>query len=223
MTSRERKPFALDLVTAAVLVGAFAATAVVYDRLPDPIPTHFDLNGRANGWMPRAIGAWCLPVLAVGVVGLLRFGSHLLPSGWRERLEASPIRIASLATAAVLTSTHVLILRASLSAVHHLGSAIWVVVGGLFVVLGLILPRTRRNPFFGVRTAFALASEENWARTQRVGGYSMTLGGLVTLFAGLVGSPAAALAAILVSGLVPILWSWIIARRGTGSLPPMSR
>ncbi len=120
-----------------------------------------------------------------------------------------------------MTGIHVLVLRASLSSAPRLGSAVWVLFGALFVALGLLLPRTRRNPFFGIRTAFALASDENWARTQRVGGYSMTLGGFVALVSGLLGAPAVAIAAVLVSAVAPARWSWVIARRGVGDVPRM--
>jgi uncharacterized membrane protein len=223
MSTAHRKSFPLDIVTGVLLLGMFALTAAVYDRLPDPMPTHFDLDGRPNGWMSRSVGAWFGPLLAVGLFALLRLFSFLMPSGWRERLEASPVRVISLLIVAVLGGSQVLILRASLSTVPRLGGAIWVLLGALFIVMGLVLPRTRRNPYFGVRTPFALASDENWARTQRVGGYAMTIGGVVALVAGLLKSPGAALAAIIVSAVAPVLWSWILARRGTGNLPPMSR
>jgi uncharacterized membrane protein len=98
-----------------------------------------------------------------------------------------------------------------------------VLLGALFVALGVLLPRTRRNPFFGVRTAFALASDENWARTQRVGGWTMVGGGIVTIAAGLLGLPAVAIASILTSALVPAIWSWVLAKRGTGDVPPIPR
>jgi uncharacterized membrane protein len=82
-----------------------------------------------------------------------------------------------------------------------------------------VLPRTRRNPFFGVRTPFALASDENWARTHRVGGYAMTIGGVVVLFAGLAGLPRLAVIALIVTLVIPVLWSWRIARGGAGDVP----
>jgi hypothetical protein len=41
----------------------------------------------------------------------------------------------------------------------------------------------------------------------------MTIGGIVVSAAGLLGSPGAAFAALIVSSLAPAVWSWIIARR----------
>lgn len=223
MGTAVRKSPVVDVLTLFVLLGAFAVTALVYDRLPDPLPTHFDLNGRPNGWMPLAVGAWLLPVLEVVIVALLRFGAHLLPRGWRERLEASPVRTMALVMALLMTSIHVVVLRAAMSPLPHLGGAIWVLLGALFIVLGALLPRTRRNPFFGVRTAFAYASDENWARTQRVGGWAMAAGGAAAVAAGLLGVPAVAVAAIVLSAVVPVVWSWVLAKRGTGDVPPISR
>ena len=223
MSAAMRKSPVVDLLTLFAVLGAFAVTVLLYDRLPDPLPTHFDLNGRPNGWMPRAVGAWIVPAIEVLVVALLRFGGYLLPRGWRERLEASPVRALALVTALLMTSVHVVVLRASLSPLPNLGNAIWVLLGAVFIALGLLLPRTKRNPFFGVRTAFALASDENWAYTQRVGGWAMVGGGAVAIAAGLVGLPAVAVAAILVSAFVPAVWSWVLAKRGTGDVPPISR
>ncbi len=223
MSTAVRKSPVVDLFTRFAVLGAFVVTLLVYDRLPDPLPTHFDLNGHPNGWMSRAVGAWILPGVELLVVALLRFGRYLLPPGWRERLDASPVGALALVTALLMTSVHVVVLRAALSPLPNLGNAIWLLLGAMFVALGLLLPRTKRNPFFGVRTAFALASDENWARTQRVGAWAMIAGGIVAVAAGLVGLPAVALVAILASAIVPALWSWVLAKRGTGDVPPISR
>jgi uncharacterized membrane protein len=202
----------IDLLTVSVLVVGVALTAIVYARLPDPMPTHFGVDGRPNGWMPRAVGAWIIPLVSVVVAGLARVGGSLMRGEWRERLEASPVRGLALASAVLLGSLQVLVLRAGLMPGHRLGGAVWVLLGLFFVAVGLLLPRTRRNPWFGVRTVWTLTSDENWARTHRVAGYSMTLGGLAAAVAGWFGSPAVALALVLTSALVPAMWSWRLGR-----------
>jgi hypothetical protein len=49
------------------------------------------------------------------------------------------------------------------------------------IVLGQFYPRLRRNPLVGCRTTFTLSSDENWARTHRFGGFTMTLGGFAMI------------------------------------------
>jgi uncharacterized membrane protein len=90
------------------------------------------------------------------------------------------------------------------------------VIGAFYVALGLVIPRIKRNPVMGIRTPWTLTSDENWARTQRVGGYSMVLGGIVAAVFGVLGGTAGgvvALAAMFVSALVPAGYSLLLARR----------
>jgi uncharacterized membrane protein len=211
----------LDALTVGVILATGAVTAVLYPRLPDPMPTHYDWAGRPNGWLERVAGAWVVLAIAIATLALVRVGAILMPKGWRERLQASPVRAITLSIAATLCACQILLLHAALSPVPRLGTEIWALVGGLFVALGLALPRTRRNPLIGVRTAFTLASDENWARTHRVAGYFLVVSGMVAAVAGLLGSQAVAIAALLVAAVGPVVWSWRIARAGPGDVPPI--
>ena len=216
-----RRPVALDVLTAGVIAGTSALTAAGYSRLPDPMPTHFDGLGRPNGWMPRSTGAWVIIATTVAVVLVFRAAGAVLPRGWREGFAASPVRAVTLSLVVFLCGVQLLMLKAGLSPSPRLGGNVWLLVGALLVALGLVLPRTRRNPLIGVRTPFTLASDENWARTHRVAGYWMTLGGCAVMVAGFLGRPRLAVAGILVSAMAPVVWSWILARRGPGDVPPL--
>ena len=214
MEKTEKKPSLADAVTVGALLLTFALTAVVYARLPDPMPTHFAASGRPNGWMPRAYGAWLVPFTSLGLAALIRFGGHLLPPDWRARLEASPVRALTMMTVVFLSAVHLLVLHAALSPAKTLGSTVvWLLLGVFLVVLGQILPRTRRNPFIGVRTAWTLTSDENWAQTHRVAGYAFTLGGAAVAVSGWLHAPGLGGAALTVAVLAPILWSWRLSRR----------
>jgi uncharacterized membrane protein len=54
------------------------------DRLPDRIPTHFDVSGQPNAWGPPGF-LWFLPAVAFGiyllltVLGSIRFSRYNLP------------------------------------------------------------------------------------------------------------------------------------------------
>jgi uncharacterized membrane protein len=182
---------------------ALATSIAVYPWLPATMPVHFDLAGRADGFAPRAIGAFVVPsvLLLLLVLSRARHGGAM--------------GLALAIGAAFLAALHVLVLRAALTD-GVLGAGMWLLVGALFVALGLVLPRVRRNRWVGVRTPWALRSPEVWARTQRVGGATMlACGALVLLSAGTDGASADFLraVAIVVSGVVPIVYSWWIAKR----------
>jgi uncharacterized membrane protein len=88
------------------------------------------------------------------------------------------------------------------------GRAIFGGVFFLFILLGNVLGRVRRNFYIGVRTPWTLASEKVWDATHRFSGRVMVLAGLLGLLslvvfkggvAGLVIICGAALASILYS------------------------
>jgi uncharacterized membrane protein len=206
----------MDMVSIGVIGLTSALTAAVYDRLPALMATHFDLEGNANGWMPRAMGAWFAPVFALGLWAFIRFVPRILPKTERKRLGDASAPLVAALTVLFMAALHVLILYVAIVPGASLARAIWVVLGAFYIALGLVIPRIKRNPVMGVRTPWTLTSDENWARTQRVGGYSMVLGGIVAAVFGVLGGTAGgvvALVAIFVSALVPAGYSLLLARR----------
>ncbi len=204
-----------DALTIALLAGATLITAAVYPRLPAEVPVHFDIHARPDGWLPRAIGAWMGLGFAFGLAALLRFGSRLLPPAWRERMQASPMRAVAALMTGLFVMMQMVILHASLHPDASFGPALFGSLGLFWILLAQLLPRVRRNPFVGIRTTWTITSDENWARTHRFAGYVMSAGGLVAVIAAFSSAPAIAVVAILVSALVPVVYSYFLARRLT--------
>jgi len=74
----------LPLIVSLVLIGlALAASAWLYPALPDRIPTHWNIRGEADGFGPKAIAAWILPVVALGLLAFLRAVPWLSPRDFR--------------------------------------------------------------------------------------------------------------------------------------------
>ncbi len=56
-----------------------------------------------------------------------------------------------------------------------------IVIGFIFIILGNYLPKIKRNYTIGIRTSWALNSDENWSRTHRFSGYVFVLTGMFIL------------------------------------------
>ena len=209
-----RKPSLLDRLSAFIVAGTLGVTGWLYDRLPDPMPSHFGLRGVADGWMPRPIAAWLLPLATVALGVLFRLGQWLMPRQWRPGFRIAPMDAVVLVFVTMLCGLHLLILRASLDSTPRLGGAIWVLGGAALIAAGQLMQRTGRNRVFGFRTKWTLASEENWKRAQRVGGLAFTVSGVAMAVFGALGYPALALTALLLTVAVPLVWSWTVARPG---------
>ncbi len=151
MCGVSRKPSLLDWFSALVLLGTVGVTFSVYERLPDPMPSHFGVSGSADGLMPRPIAAWLLPLAAIGLGSLFRLGQWLMPRQWRPAFRASPVDAIVLVLVTMLSGMHLLILRAALDSKPRLGGAIWVLGGLALIAMGWLMPRTSRNWLFGFK------------------------------------------------------------------------
>jgi len=211
MSARTRT---FDFLSVSLLVAGGVASALVWDRLPPMMPTHFDLSGTPNGFMPRAWGAAFGPVFGLLLWAFVRIVGRLAPSG--KKVPAGTMSLVAFLTTAFLIAIHFVILHAALAAEPKVMTPMWMIIGAFIFVLGLVMPRLRQNGVAGIRTAWTLGNEEVWARTHRLAGYTMAIGGLVTVMSGLVGGTAAgafALAALLVSTLVPAVYSYVLAKK----------
>ncbi len=213
-TKRLSSKVGWDVASLLVIAGTLVLSWMIEPQLPARIATHFDLYGNPNGYGSRAFGAWLLPIVSIGVWAIMRFAMLAAPESWRAKMANAPMAAAAFLMVAFLSGLHVAILNAALHGVG-LGRELVLLLGTCWIGLALLFPRVRRNPIFGVRTAWTLSSDENWARTHRVASYTFFVGGVVCLIAGVVGATAAVSFGIVVgvaSALVPAVYSWSIAR-----------
>jgi uncharacterized membrane protein len=212
MSLRRSDWFSLGTIAVTAL-----ATAAIYGDLPVRVATHFDMAGNPNGWMPRPVAAAFGPVAALVLWAIVRFVPRALPTKEQQRLgDAGPALVAAL-MAVFMAVVQVIILAVALTPSIEITRVIWLPVGGLFIALGLVLPRIRRNGVIGIRTPWTMTSDENWARTHRVAGYCLAAGGVLAGLLGLlVPAPLGgtlAIGSVLVSSIVPAIYSLLLARR----------
>ncbi len=58
--------------------------------------------------------------------------------------------------------------------------------GALFLILGNLMPKVRRNSLMGLRTKWSMTSDRVWQQSQRFGGFCMVICGLLTVLMALV-------------------------------------
>jgi len=216
MDTSMRKLSPWDLVALLGVVTAFVATWSVFEQLPDPLPIHFDMHGQPNGWMPKAIGAWGLPAFSFVLWLIMRFLPSMLPKSDKKRLTAGSVPLVAMITALFTSAVHIVVLYVALTPKADVIRIVFTLVALMFIALGLVMPRLRRNPIMGIRTPWTLTSDENWARTHRIAGYSMVLGGVLAgacAFVGGIFCAVGGIIAIVISTLIPAVWSLVYARR----------
>ena len=170
-----------------LIVGvAFIASALVYPRLPETVPTHWSIDGQPNGWSSRLWGAWMIPLFLIGMLALFRFLPVIDPRGKNYAKFGGTFEGIIVSLMLFMLGLHIIVLRAALGYDVGMRRVLPIGVGALFIVIGNLLPRARPNWFVGLRTPWTLSSDRVWEKTHRFGGRVFVAGGILMVLAAFV-------------------------------------
>jgi uncharacterized membrane protein len=170
----------LEIVTILFIVILFGTALYVYPLLPDKIPTHWNTAGIADGFSGRN-GVFVIPITFL-VLSILLFILPLMEVFRNNMLEIYKYYYAF----KVFFGLFFIVLFIS-SLLPNFGYNINVayivicMISLMFITLGLILPKLKRNFMFGIRTGWTMSSDIVWAKTHKLGGILFVILGIITI------------------------------------------
>jgi uncharacterized membrane protein len=93
-------------------------------------------------------------------------------------------------------------------------------LGVLFIFVGYMLRKAKRNFFIGIRTPWTLSSDRVWDETHRIGAILFTLSGILALLGSFFGGSTAfvmLMVPLLGSTLFLVIYSYVLYRRETNA------
>ena len=212
MSTRTTAVISVLLIALSVIAGI-----VLYPELPDPMPSHWNAAGEVDGYMSKFWGVFLVPLLSAGLLAMLL----AIPSMDPRRANIEKFRGAYNAFivgfVAFMVYVEALILAAGLGHTINMTRLLMPVVGLLFVGVGVMVGRAKRNYFIGIRTPWTLDDEVVWDATHRLGAWTFGAAGVLVLLGSFLGSGTAVfwlmLAALLLAAVVPIVYSYVLWRR----------
>lgn len=210
MTTRTTTIISLVLIAAAVLAGL-----LLWNRLPDPMPSHWNAAGEIDGYMSKFWGVFLVPIITIVLVPLFLVIPHIDP------LKANIARFRGIFNwfivgfVAYMLYVYALTLFAALGTPFNMTAMLLPVVGLLFIGIGFMMTQAKRNFFIGIRTPWTLSSETVWDETHKLGSKLFMLAGVLTIVAAFLGENGVwlILVAIFIAAFVPIIYSFILWRR----------
>ena len=190
-----------------LIAAALVATVVAYPHLPSLVARHWDIHGQPNGYSPKGT-LYFIPGLMAGMMLLTWLLPWLSPKQFEVESFRSTYMQIMLIMIGLLAYCDAVILWIGVGHSVNVRRAIFSGLCFLFILLGNVMGKVRRNFYIGVRTPWALASERVWNATHRLAAKTMVVGGLVgmaLLAGGLDGWPA--FAALMAGAFIPVLYS----------------
>lgn len=181
-----RRPF---IIAALISIVSLILIAIVFPRLPSPMPVHWNWRGDVDGWGPRWT-IFLLGLMPLALLVLFRIVPKIDPRGDSYEKHERAYQVLVLAVPMLLVAVTWLAIAVALGVPIRIELFVPLLVGLLFILIGNFMPQIRFNYSFGIRLPWTLASEEVWRRTHRLGGYIFIALGIVFITTSLLPLPA---------------------------------
>ncbi len=207
-----KKNWVILTVTSIIILLPVLAGVILWDQLPEQIPSHWNMAGEIDSYSSKAFAVFAQPLIMLAIQWAAVFATNADPK--RQNHQGKVLH---------LVFWLIPVLNIVLSAVTYtaaMGKEVKVevispiLVGLIFVVTGNYLPKCKQNYTIGIKIPWTLNSEINWNKTHRLAGWLWVICGLAIMLAGFFGLLWIVVAALPIMVLVPLVYSYILSRKG---------
>ncbi|GJQ52529.1 MAG: hypothetical protein HKUEN02_13760 [Anaerolineaceae bacterium] len=198
-----------------LIVAAAIAGALLWNRLPDPMPAHWNAAGEIDGYMSKFWGVFLLPIISAALTGLFLIIPNIDPLKANIAQFRAAFNWFIVVFAVYMLYVYTLTLFAALGPPFNMTLMLLPAVGLLFIGIGYLMNGAKRNFFIGIRTPWTLSSETVWDETHKLGSKLFMLGGVVAILCAFLGETGVwvMLVAILLAAFVPVVYSYALYQR----------
>ena len=202
------------LVTSAITLVPILLGLLLWNRLPDQLPTHFGVDGAADGWSGKGFAVFGIPLMMLGFHIVIFFATRLDKQnrGHNEKV----MNLVGLIFPVMSIVNSVIIYTRAMELELNLSMVLFPMLGLLFIAVGNWLPKIKQNSTLGIKIKWTLYNEENWNRTHRVAGFVWVIGGVIFCLMGFVAEKALLFLLplqVILLAVVPMVYSWNLARK----------
>lgn len=204
------KTFILTTLLCLVPVGV---GVLMYRQLPDRIPSNFNFSGEITGYTGKLTMVFFIPVFMAAMNAFLHFA---LESDPKRKNYPAALKLCCKWLIPVIS--WIFIPASLLRGVGYqvpVSKISMVLIAFIFIIIGNYLPKCRQNYTMGIKTPWALDSEENWNKTHHMAGYLWTISGLCMLAGSFFTSTSLLYIGVpLIIAIVPFIYSYMLYRKG---------
>jgi uncharacterized membrane protein len=208
----------LEVLAAILVVASFALSLYFYPSMPGLMASHWNINGEVDGYMPKFWGLFMFPMISLFLFLLFKFIPIIDPYKANIKKFIEHFDRFVLFFLIFFLYIQALVIAWNSGLRFSVGQAVIPAISILFFYIGVILGKTKRNWFIGIRTPWTLSSDEVWERVHKRGSLLFKVCALFTLLGAFFGKYGF-LFLLVPLGLTVIylyVYSYIEYKRGKG-------
>lgn len=204
------------IVSALLIIVITLAGLLLWNSFPDQMASHWNEQDQVDGYMSKFWGVFMVPLLMAGLTLLFLAIPHIDPLKKNIADFRGVFNIFIVLFNVFMAFIHALTLAWNLG---HTGFRMSIVMlpamGLLFIFIGILIRKAKRNFFIGIRTPWTLSSDRVWDETHRLGSKLFIAAGVITFIGILFPDQAFILlmVSVIAASLISVLYSYLVWRR----------
>ncbi len=168
-------------IMVAIFIASLAISIYFYPFVPEKMASHWNAEGKVNGYMPKNVALFLIPfiilflsLLFIAIPKVDPLKSNI--ESFKKYYDGFVILFLIF-----MLSLHIQIIlwNIGLKIPFNLFIPSWTAI--LFFYIGILLENAQQNWFIGIRTPWTLSSEKVWNKTHRLGGKLFKIAAFIAL------------------------------------------
>ena len=168
-------------ITIVLLVLFFLVGIIAYPYLPARIATHWNESGYGDSYSTKNIGIFGLPVIALALYLLFMLLPKIDPLKKNIKKFMTYYEYFIFVFIIFLFYVYILAIIWNMKLRFDFNLALVPALGLLFIFIGSVLPKLKRNWFIGIRTPWTMSDDIVWENTHKLGSKLFMITGIIIM------------------------------------------
>ena len=200
----------IQILILSLILAFFLLGACFYPIMPERMASHWDPNGSVNGYMPKLVGLFLMPVISTIIFLAFLVIPRIDPLKGNIDKFRSYFDLFILLLFGFLSYLYLLTILWNLGYRFNIIQLMAPAIGLLIYYTGVLTENAKQNWFIGVRTPWTLSSERVWYKTNKLAGKLFKATGVLAMLGAAFPEQAIffKLVPVILSAIYPLIYSY---------------
>ncbi len=198
-----------------IILLSFLVGIYFYPQMPDKMASHWNIKSEVDGYLSKFWGLFLMPLISIGMYGLFLFLPRIDPLKENVKKFEKYYHGFILVMLTFLLYIYVLTIAANLGFEFNMGILLMPGLSLLFFYIGLMMEKSKRNWFIGIRTPWTLQNDKVWEKTHKLGSKLFKILSIIILFG--VFLPEfmfwITILSVFLIAVIPVFYSYFVYRK----------
>ncbi len=199
------------IITSLIILIPIFIGLILWDKLPDQVPFHWDINGEVDDYATKPQAVFLMPIVLLAFHWVCVLGTSLDPK--KQNISDKLFTLVLWIIPVISLLCNSMVFATALGHKVSVNIIMPLFMGALFVVIGNYLPKSKQSYTVGIKIPWTLNDEENWNKTHRMAGFLWVIGGVIIMATAFLGTFRLFFVVLIPMVVVPFVYSYCIYKK----------